>query len=622
MAATEVLPQETILGERERVVNDFSIQVATVNGSGSQTANMVLLRAIFQMGVPVSGKNLFPSNIAGLPTWFTIRASKHGYIARKKETDFLVAMNPETARDDILSLAPGAAVVYDEPLKLDQLRDDLIFYPVPFDKLVAPCCPEAKLRKLVRNMIYDGVMARLLGIDLAQVETALRKQFKKKVKAAELNWNAALAGYTFAEENLEKRDPYFIEPMNETAGKIIIDGNAAAALGAMFAGVSVVTWYPITPSSSLVETLIDYMKRYRVDKETGKATFAIVQAEDELASVGMVLGAGWAGARAMTATSGPGISLMSEFVGLGYYVEVPGVIVDVQRVGPSTGLPTRTMQGDVLSTATLSHGDTKHPMLFPSSVGEIFQMMGQAFDLAEQLQTPVFVMSDLDLGMNNWMSDPFLYPEKPFQRGKVLTAEDLERVKDWGRYRDVDGDGIPYRTLPGTPHRRGAWFARGSGHDEYARYTERPIDYVRNMDRLARKFETARKMMPAPEIDTRLADIGIIAYGTSHWAVEESREQLRAESRLETDYLRIRAFPFSSEVEDFIRCHRRVYVVEQNRDAQMRDLLALDLGIGTEKMRSVLHYNGLPIDARTVTASIQQQEESIRAATVRERTGT
>ena len=622
MASTEVLPQETILGERERVVNDFSIQVATVNGSGSQTANMVLLRAIFQMGVPVSGKNLFPSNIAGLPTWFTIRASKHGYIARKKETDFLVAMNPETARDDILSLAPGAAVVYDEPLKLDQLRDDLIFYPVPFDKLVAPCCPEAKLRKLVRNMIYDGVMARLLGIDLAQVETALRKQFKKKVKAAELNWNAALAGYTFAEENLEKRDPYFIEPMNETAGKIIIDGNAAAALGAMFAGVSVVTWYPITPSSSLVETLIDYMKRYRVDKETGKATFAIVQAEDELASVGMVLGAGWAGARAMTATSGPGISLMSEFVGLGYYVEVPGVIVDVQRVGPSTGLPTRTMQGDVLSTATLSHGDTKHPMLFPSSVGEVFQMMGQAFDLAEQLQTPVFVMSDLDLGMNNWMSDPFPYPEKPFQRGKVLTAEDLERVKDWGRYRDVDGDGIPYRTLPGTPHRRAAWFARGSGHDEYARYTERPIDYVRNMDRLARKFETARKMMPAPEIDTRLADIGIIAYGTSHWAVEESREQLRAESRLETDYLRIRAFPFSSEVEDFIRCHRRVYVVEQNRDAQMRDLLALDLGIGTEKMRSVLHYNGLPIDARTVTASIQQQEESIRAATVRERTGT
>jgi 2-oxoglutarate ferredoxin oxidoreductase subunit alpha len=611
MASTGVLSQERELGPSEprRITNDLTIQVATVNGSGSQTANTVLLRAIFQMGVPVSGKNLFPSNIAGLPTWFTIRANKRGYIARKKESDLLVAMNPETAKDDLMALAPGAAVVYDEPLKLDQLRNDLVFYPVPFDKLVAPVCPEAKLRKLVRNMIYDGVVARLLGIGMDEVEKALRKQFKKKLKAAELNWGAARAGYDYAVENLEKRDPYWIEPMNATAGKIIIDGNAAAALGCMFAGVTVAAWYPITPSSSLVESLIDYMKRYRVDKHSGKASFAIVQAEDELASIGIVLGAGWAGARAMTATSGPGISLMSEFVGLGYYVEVPGVIFDVQRVGPSTGLPTRTMQGDVLSTAFLSHGDTKHVMLFPCSVSEVFEMAQLAFDLAEQLQTPVFVMSDLDLGMNNWMSEPFPYPEKPLKRGKRLSAEELERLKDWGRYKDMDGDGIPYRTVPGTRHPRAPWFARGSGHNQYAQYTERPLDYSRNMDRLARKFETARALVPPAEADDNNAEIGIIAYGTTHWAIVEARDQLRAECGLETDYLRIRSFPFSARVKEFVERHQRVYVAEQNRDAQMCELLRVDLALAEAgKLRSVRHYNGLPVDARSVTDEILSQE--------------
>jgi len=614
MASTDVLPQEGRLAEPRRVTNDLSIQVATVNGSGSQTANMVLLRAIFQMGVPVSGKNLFPSNIAGLPTWFTIRANKNGYIARKKEIDFLVAMNPETARDDVLGLAPGAAVLYDEPLKLEQLRNDLVFYPVPFDKLVAPCCPEPKLRKLVRNMIYDGVVAHLLGIDMGEVEKALRKQFKKKVKAAELNWGAAKVGYDYAVANLQKRDPYGIEPMKATSGKIIIDGNAAAALGAMFAGVTVVAWYPITPSSSLVETLIDYMKRYRVDKETGKATFAIVQAEDEIASIGMVLGAGWAGARSMTATSGPGISLMSEFVGLGYYVEAPAVIFDIQRVGPSTGLPTRTMQGDILSTAFLSHGDTKHVMLFPCSVSEVFEMAQQAFDLAEQLQSPVFVMSDLDLGMNNWMSDPFPYPEGPFQRGKRLSAEELEQVKEWGRYKDVDGDGIPYRTVPGTRHPRAPWFARGSGHNESAQYTERPVDYTRNMDRLARKFETARALVPPAEADDSGADLGIIAYGTTHWAIVESRDQLRAENGLASDYLRVRSYPFSARVKEFVEHHQRVYVVEQNRDGQMYDLLRIDLALDeVGKLRSVRHYNGLPIDARTVTDEILRQEQKQEA---------
>src|SRR5436190_10390899 len=392
------------------VVNNMSIQVATVNGSGSQSSNTVLLRSIFQMGIPVSGKNMFPSNIAGLPTWYTIRASKRGYVARKKEVDFLVAMNQETAKEDVLTLEPGAAVVYDEPLKLNTLRNDLVFYPVPFDKLVTPVCPDAKLRRLVRNMIYDGVLTKLLGIDPALMEKALTKQLGKKAKAVTLNAGALKAGWDYADANLPKQDPYSLEPMNETAGKILIEGNQAAAIGCMMAGVTVVAWYPITPSSSLCESLIGYMKKYRTDKTTGKATFAIVQAEDEIASLGMVIGASWAGARSMTATAGPGISLMSEFTGLAYYAETPAVIFDVQRVRPSPGLPTRTAQGDLLSTAFLSHGDTKHLMLFPTSVEEVYEMAQQAFDLAEHFQTPVFVMMDLDLGMNNWMSNGFTYP--------------------------------------------------------------------------------------------------------------------------------------------------------------------------------------------------------------------
>src|SRR5712692_151537 len=561
----------------ERRVNDFSIQVATVNGSGSQSANSVLLRSIFQMGVPVSGKNLFPSNIAGLPTWYTIRASKDGYIARKKEIDFLVCMNAETAQEDVLSLAPGGAVLYDEPLALDKLRSDLTFYSVPYDKLVGAVCPDAKLRKLVKNMIYVGVMAKLLDLDMVEVEKALRKQFKKKQKAADLNWGAAKAGYDYAVASLTKSDPFFVERLDKTAGKIIIDGNSAAALGSMFAGVTVVTWYPITPSSSLCEQIIEYMKEYRIGSD-GKATFAIVQAEDELAAIGMVLGAGWAGARAMTATAGPGISLMSEFAGFSYYAEIPAVVWNVQRVGPSTGLPTRTAQGDVLSTAVLSHGDTKHMMLFPASVEECFTMAGDAFDLAERFQTIVFVMSDLDLGMNNWMSDPFTYPEKPLDRGKVLGKEDLERLDGkFERYRDVDGDGIGYRTLPGTDHPGAAYFTRGSGHNEKAQYTERPDDYERNMERLNRKFETARSHVPRPVVATGKSKIGIIAYGTTHWAITESRDQLRGEYQVETDYLRLRGYPFAREVHEFVRQHERVYVVEQNRDAQMLRLLKLDM---------------------------------------------
>ncbi len=602
-----VQEQQTSSG-RQRVVNDFSIQVATVNGSGSQTANLVLLRSILLMGVPVSGKNMFPSNIAGLPTWYTIRASERGYIGRKKEVDFLVAMNAETAKEDVLTLDPGAAVVYDEPLKLNALRNDLVFYPVPFDKLVTPVCPDAKLRRLVRNMIYDGILAKLLGIDLSLMEQALNRQLGKKAKAVVLNQGALKAGWDYAEANLPKQDPFAIERMNKTEGQILIEGNAAAAIGCMMAGVTVVAWYPITPSSSLCESLITYMKKYRIDKATGKATFAIVQAEDEIASLGMVIGASWAGARSMTATAGPGISLMSEFAGLAYYAEAPAVIFDVQRVGPSTGLPTRTAQGDLLSVAFLSHGDTKHIMLIPSSVEECYTMAQEAFDLAEHFQTPVFVMMDLDLGMNNWMSSGFKYPDKPIQRGKLLTAETLEKIGEWGRYKDVDGDGIPYRTIPGDG--MPAYFARGSGHNARGQYSERPDDYVENMDRLARKFETARKLVPAPAVEIVAgARLGFIGFGTSHWAITESRDQLREETDVKTSYFRLRAYPFTENLETFIDAHERVYIVEQNRDAQLMQLMKLELSPERQsKLRSVLHYSGLPIDARSISDDVLSQE--------------
>jgi 2-oxoglutarate ferredoxin oxidoreductase subunit alpha len=616
MATTEADVRETLAGQtapraeaRRPVVNDFSIQVATANGSGSQSSNTVLLRAVFQMGIPVSGKNLFPSNIAGLPTWYTIRVSKDGYLARKKEIDVLVAMNPETAREDVMGLPAGSAVVFDEPLGVGALRADLVSYAVPFEKLVSPISSDAKLRRLLKNMAYVGVLARLLDIDMVEVESAIGKQFPGKAKAAGLNIAAARAGFDHAAKELPKRDPFAVRRMGATAGKIIIDGNSAAALGAMFGGATVVTWYPITPSSSLVETLIGYMKRHRVGPD-GKATFAIVQAEDELAAIGMVVGAGWAGARAMTATSGPGISLMSEFAGLAYYAEVPAVVWNVQRVGPSTGLPTRTAQGDVLSTATLSHGDTRHVLLFPSSVAECFSMGVDAFDLAEVLQTPVFVMSDLDLGMNNWMSEPFAYPDGPIRRGKVLSKEDLDRLGGFARYADVDGDGVGWRTLPGTDHPAAAYFTRGTGHDEKAVYSERADVFERNMARLARKLDGARAKVPQPEIQgSGKARLGIVAYGTTHWAIVESRDQLSREHGIETDYLRVRGYPFPEQVQEFVKRHERVYVVEQNRDGQMAQLLKLDLAESlVPRLRSVCHVHGLPVDARSITDEIAERE--------------
>ena len=617
MITSELLVQGVttpeLASEVKPIVNDFSIQIATVNGSGSQSANSVLLRSIFRMGVPVSGKNLFPSNIAGLPTWYTIRVSKHGWVARKTDLDVLIAMNPETAREDVLSLGSGGAVIYDETLKLSDLRSDLTFYAVPFDQLTVATGADAKLRKLVKNMVYVGVAAQLLSIDMELVEKTVRKQFAKKVKAAELNLSAVRVGFDYAKSTLTKQDPYVVETMNATKGKIIIDGNAAAAMGAMFAGVTVVAWYPITPSSSVVENLIDDLKRYRVEPD-GKATFAVVQAEDELAAIGMVLGAGWTGARAMTSSSGPGISLMAEFAGLGYYAEIPGVIFDIQRTGPSTGLPTRTSQADLAFVAGISHGDTKHVILLPGTVKECYEFAIAAFDVAEQMQTPVFVLSDLDLGMNNWMSEPFEYPEKPQVRGKVLNAQQLTELGGFARYKDVDGDGIPYRTLPGTDHPAASYFTRGSGHNEKAQYSERPDDYENNLLRLARKFETAKTLVPRPIVEgTGRERIGILAFGTSHFAIVESRDQMQRESNLATDYLRIRAYPFTQEIHDFVAAHDRVYVVEQNRDAQLLGMLKVDLDAALAvKMHSILHFNGLPIDARFVTNAIAEKEGAVK----------
>ncbi len=604
----EAVPLEL---ESRSVLNDLAIQVATVNGSGSQSSNLVLLRALFRMGIPVGGKNLFPSNIAGLPTWFTIRANRNGWVARKRNVDFLVALNPQTARRDVEALQPGSAVVYEEGLRLDRVRKDLIFYPAPFQELAAEVSREVRLRKLLANMIYVGVLGALLGIEIEEIYGSIETQFKRKKTAVELNRRAVDIGFRHARENLEKRDPFQLARMDENRGKILIDGNAAAALGAMFGGVSVATWYPITPSSSVVEQLTGFLDRYRKNAE-GKATYAVVQAEDELAAVGMALAAGWAGARAMTATSGPGISLMSEFVGLGYYAEIPVVIWDIQRVGPSTGLPTRTAQGDILSTYTLSHGDTKHVCLLPASTRECFEFGWRAFDFAERLQTPIFVLSDLDLGMNIWATEPFDYPDRPMDRGKVLTREDLERLGSFQRYGDVDGDAIPYRTLPGTNHPAAAYFTRGSGHDENAEYTESEEAYVRVMKRLDRKFETARGMVPRPLVDETdpPSPLGIIGFGSSDPAIEEARARLREEAAIEVDYLRLRALPLTPSVLEFIIQRRQVVVLDQNRDGQLLQLLRAEYGdrIPEGVLRSLRHFSGHPIDARTVMDYLSEIE--------------
>ncbi len=582
---------------QEHIINDFSIEVATVNGSGSQSSNSVLMRSLFHMGIPVSGKNLFPSNISGLPTWFTIRLSEKGYLAYKTNKDFLVAMNPQTAIEDVKGLAKNGVCISPAELNLPAIRQDVIHYAIPFNDLVLQVTDNFKLKKLVINMIYVGVVAQILGIEEKEIENSIAQQFDGKAKAIDLNLKAVKIGLNYAQENLVKTDPYRVSRIDKTTDKIIIDGNSACALGAMFSGVSVVTWYPITPSTSVCESLIDYLKEFRLTKDN-KATFAVIQAEDELAAIGMAIGAGFSGCRSMTATSGPGLSLMAEFVGFAYFTEIPVVIFDIQRVGPSTGMPTRTSQGDMLSAYYLSHGDTKHICVIPGSVEECYSLTLEAFDLAEQFQTPVFVMSDLDLGMNNWMSNTFNYPTQPLNRGKVLTAKDLEKLGQFMRYKDVDGDGIPYRTLPGTNHPGAGYFVRGSGHTEAATYTEKPQDYVNLMERLSKKINTAKeKFLPKPQIHlAKNAKHSIIGYGSSDFAIQEARDYL-SQAKIDTNYLRLRSLPLGNEVKDYLTKSDTIFVIEQNRDSQMLNIIASEFPDLAHKLISIRHFDGLPIDA-------------------------
>ncbi|MCG6964410.1 MAG: 2-oxoacid:acceptor oxidoreductase subunit alpha [Acidobacteria bacterium] len=591
-------------------VNDFSVRVATVNGTGSQSANVVLLRTLFRMGIMASGKNLFPSNIAGLPTWFTIRVSGDGWIGSRRDHELVVAFNRETVAEDVQAVAPGGLVYADDKLEVPE-RSDVTVHRVPFTAIVREACAEARLRKLVANMAYVGVLAQQLGLDMEDVEAAIGAQFENKPKAVELNLATARAAAEWASGNLPRQDVFRVERGNSTEGKILIEGNRAGAYGAVFGGVQVVAWYPITPSSSLAEALIDQLGELRIDPETGKATYAVIQAEDELAALGMVIGAGWAGARAMTATSGPGISLMAEFSGLAHFTETPAVVVDVQRMGPSTGLPTRTSQGDVLSLALLSHGDTMYPVLFPAGPDEYFSMVAEALDLAARLQTLVFVAADLDLGMNWWIGEPFAYPDKPIDHGKVLDAKDIEKLTEWGRYRDVDGDGIPYRTLPGTPDPRAAVFTRGSGHDEDAHYSEDADNNIRVLERLRRKLLGNVDLLPASVVEGRHGEkVGVIAYGTSHWATAEARDILAREG-LAMSYLRVRSWPFDQQVLDFVAGHDRVYVVEQNRDGQLAQLLAVAAPEHAARLRSVAYCGGLPLPVEVVVEGIREREREV-----------
>lgn len=599
----------------KKVVNDFSMTVATVNGSGSQTSNLTLQRALFRMGIPVSGKNLFPSNIQGLPTWYTIRVSKDGYTARSETNQIVVAMNPATIQDDVLQVEPGGAFYHADHIRFETDREDIAIYPIPAKKLARESDASPQLRDYVANMVYVGVLAQMLGIQMDKVRLALDFHFSGKEKPVNLNMDVIMKAAAWAEENLEKQDPFYVEELDLTDGYILADGNTAGALGSIFGGVQFCSWYPITPASTLAESLTYYIPGLRDDltKDGGKS-YAIVQAEDELAAIGMSVGAGWSGLRSMTSTSGPGISLMSEFVGLAYYSEIPVVIWDIQRVGPSTGLPTRTSQGDLTMVNFLGHGDTEHIILLPSSADECFKFGWQSFDIAERVQTPVFVLSDLDLGMNHWISKEFKYPDVDMDRGKVLWEEDLEKFKekfnkDWGRYLDVDGDGIPYRTLPGNKHEESGYFARGTGHDEYAAYTEDNEDWEINMQRLSNKFKTAKQFTPKPVVTgDGLADVGIIAYGSTEPAVLEAMDYLKADG-LELDFLRLRSLPLHNEVCEFIEGKQRVYIVELNRDGQLYQILNMNYPNVCGKMVSLPKHDGLPLSATWLMNAVMEKEE-------------
>jgi 2-oxoglutarate ferredoxin oxidoreductase subunit alpha len=588
--------------EQRAIVNDFSISVATANGTGSQTSNLTIIRALFKMGIPVNGKNLFPSNIQGLPTWFQIRVSHEGFVARRETNAILVAFNPASLINDVQELPSGGVCIV--PLHQQGVpdRDDIVYYRIPVIELMREVDATGKFKDYLTNMVYVGALAQLLDIPLERIDEALMFHFGGSRRKVEPNLNIIRSTYEWVAENIEKQDPYRVEPMNETAGKFLITGNEAAAIGSLVGGATTVAWYPITPSTSLVDAINSYKSQLR-DSDS----IAVVQAEDELAAIGMVIGSGWAGGRALTATSGPGISLMAEFAGLAYFAEIPAVIWDIQRVGPSTGLPTRTGQGDLLFSYYLGHGDTRNVILLPSTTEECFEFGTTALNLAEELQTLVLVLSDLDLGMNYWMSEPFQIPDEPIKRGKVLTAEQVA-AQGFARYKDIDGDGIAYRTLPGTAHPEAAYFARGTGHNEYALYSERPDDWLQNMERLTRKFETARKAVPGPIIeDNPDASIGIIYYGTAWPAIDEGRVRLAAEG-IETAAMRLRALPINEDVRNFVARYDRCYVVEMNRDGQMHIILRTEMPEMVLKLHSIAYMDGLPLTGKFIKETIQERE--------------
>jgi 2-oxoglutarate/2-oxoacid ferredoxin oxidoreductase subunit alpha len=600
-------------------VNDFAFKIGTVNGTGSASANSLLMQAIFRMGIPVTGKNVFPSNIQGLPTWYEIRVSKDGYTARPEHVDLVVALNTATYAKDVAAVRPGGYLLYDSSWPLDDtlIREGITILGIPFGRMCVESFQGDRERTLLRNIAYAGALAALLEIDMDVIGEMLREKFSKKKSLLDANFTAIKLGYDYAKANYTCPLSFHLEKMDANKDNILLDGNSAAALGAVYAGATVGAWYPITPSTSLMEAFKEYCERFRIDPATKQRKYALIQAEDELAAAGMVIGAGWAGARSFTSTAGPGISLMSEFIGLAYYTEIPGVFFDIQRTGPSTGMPTRTQQGDLLSIAYLSHGDTKHIALFPANPAECFYLAVEAFDLAERFQTPVFVVSDLDIGMNDWMCPTLKWDDsyRP-DRGKVLDAEALERIQRFSRYFDIDGDGIAARTLPGTSP-KGGYFTRGSGHDKHAIYTEDSDAYMEVVDRLARKLVTASTAVPAPELHTQndggsAADIGIISLGGCHAAVLEAVDRLRQDGR-SVDYMRVRAFPFAPSVREFIESHSRCYVVEQNRDGQLRTLLAIETGIARDRMTSVLDYGGLPLTADRVVNGVLAGERQTGA---------
>lgn len=594
------------------VVNDFSIIVGTANGSGSQTSNSTILRALFKMGIPVSGKNLFPSNIQGLPTWYIIRASKYGYIARREEREVVVAMNSRSFEKDLASVSPGGVFYYNDSIKSPITRDDITVYPMGVKEVLNQSTDlPSKLRDMIGNMVYVGILAQMHNIDMEMIELSLQFAFKGKQKAVDLNMNVVRNAAEWAKTNLTKNDPYVFEKMDKTDGLIMADGNLAGALGSIYGGVQFLGWYPITPATSLAEELNEYLPMLR-RSEDGKDTYAIVQAEDELAAIGMCVGAGWSGLRAMTSTSGPGLSLMTEFVGLAYYAEIPLVIWDVTRVGPSTGLPTRTAQCDVNFAVNMGHGDTDNIVLLPGSVNECFEFGWRAFDIAERIQSPVIVLSDLDFGMNQWMTEPFKYPDTPMDRGKILWEEDLEKIKtDWGRYKDIDGDGIPYRTVPGNRHPLSAYFTRGTGHDEYAKYSEDAEVWQALLLRLSQKFETAKQYLPDAIIEEdNGSNEAILTFGSTSFAVRETLNCFREKEGRNFDLMRVRAIPFTKTIEDFIEKHDKVYVVEMNRDGQLYEELLVEMPRLAGKLVSVAYTDGMPPTAKRIMNEIKDKENN------------